>query len=276
MPPKGSTRNTPNTTTQSDVSADISATIPAYNIPSINAHGESVVDTRSISSMLAEVLSSQKRMEASQLVLQEKILRMESSQEKIHNRVDSIYANIQDIQAKQTTTDKTVLLLQKKSNLAEQHTRGFSLRIFNLFIPVEISKDSLETSKLVYANLLAPILNIAVGKGRIDYIPPLLELIDYAHVLPSKVSNSTPPVIVRLKSRLLRDQIFKCKPEYYRSNPSCKSSIFEDLTSDNFKQLRSIQADDKVLKAWTQGGRCKFINKSNPTKVLTADPPYSC
>ena len=248
---------------------------PTRSTSSLTTQPGESVDNSSISAMLKEVLSSQKRIETSQGDLHERMLRMETSQEKIHNSIDSILTNFKVLEKKQVETDKSVQLLLKKSNMSEQHSRNFSMRIFNLDLPTESSKDCLETAKMVYSTLLAPILGIAVEKGSLDLIPPVLDLIDYAHVLPVKSTNGKPPVIVRLKSRLLRDQIFKYKPVYYRTNPNCSTSIFEDLTADNFKQLKMLQADENILKAWTRGGQCKFIYKSNPNKVMTADLPFS-
>jgi len=216
-----------------------------------------------LSTMIKEVLSSQKR--------------IEENQGKMEERLDSMLNNIRDIQSKQVDTDSSILNLMRNQNMAEQHTRNFSVRVFNFPIPADSMNDCVKTSKLLYSTLFVPILKIAVSEGDIESVPSLLNVIEYAHVLPSRGSGGikVDPIIVRLQSRLLRNLLFKYKSKYFKSNPSCKCSIFEDLTSHNFKLLKSMQDDESVLRAWSVGGRCKFIRKSNPEKIMTAVIPFS-
>jgi len=151
------------------------------------------------------------------------------------------------------------------------------VRVFNFPIPADSTNNCVKTSKLLYSALFVPILKIAVSEGDLESIPSLLNVIEYAHVLPSRGSGDgkIDPIVVRLQCRLLRNLLFKYKSKYFKTNTSCKYSIFEDLTSLNFKLLKSLQDDESVLRAWSVGGRCKFIKKSNPEKIISADIPFS-
>ena len=78
-------------------------------------------------------------------------------------------------------------------NDREQHSRNGSIRISGLKISDDTSKDAISTSRLVYDNLLNPILSFEVKDKVIPKVPDLFELIEYAHTLPMRRKGSNKP-----------------------------------------------------------------------------------
>ena len=189
----------------------------------------------------------------------------------IRSRLEKIETDNEKFLNSVLNTNKRVDKIESSVNQLEQHSRNCSIRLFNLTLSNEDAKSALKTSKAVY-KVLSPILQCAVEDGELDEVPSIFRLIEYAHTLPTK-GDGPCPIIVRFQSRIYRSLIFSFKKDYFKRNPSCKVSIFEDLTTSNFKLLKSLQQDDRVLAAWTAGGRCKYRLKSAPDSVKSADSP---
>ena len=112
-------------------------------------------------------------------------------------------------------------------NNREKHQCNSSIRIFGLEINDSDAKDPISTSGVIYNKLLKPVLELAVKDETLDKIPNMLELIEYAHVLPSRKIPSTgkkiSPIICRFQSRLMRSIIFRYKKQFLSSSPTMKS-----------------------------------------------------
>lgn len=228
--------------------------------PKKSAKPDTDDETEDLAGLIKEVLSSQKRMEKNQTNMQDQLNSLLDGFKKMKTGLSEAEHNIEN--------------LLMKTNMIEQHSRNFTVRVFNMNLSTETASDCVKTSKQIYNELFRPILELAVESGELDRVPELLGTIEYSHILPAK-GTSVNPVIVRLQSRILRSLLFKYKARYYKSHPEVKSSIYEDLTVANYKLLKSRQDDPTVLRAWTSSGRVKFVLKSNPDCVLSADPPYS-
>ena len=100
--------------------------------------------------------------------------------------------------------------LKAKLNHLEQHHRSWSVRVTGLNIPTADETDSNRVKHHLYEQLLKPILLGAVSKKILPTLPTESEIIERAHVLPSK-NNKINPVIARFYCRDMRALIFKLK-----------------------------------------------------------------
>ena len=180
----------------------------------------------------------------------------------IHTKLDSHYKLF-------TTNEKKMKKLESSVNDIEQHQRGHNIRIFGLALPSEDSNDPLSVSQHVYSLALKPILEIACEKKSLPSIPSFLETIDISHTLPSR-DNTNPPIIVRLRSKLLRLVIMRHKKSFFTNNNAPNFSITDDLTRLNAMLLKQTRERSDVSSAWSLNGKIKYKVKSDPVKVLTA------
>ena len=167
--------------------------------------------------------------------------------------------------------DAEVLQLKNRLNSVEQHNRANSMRVFNLKIDGDAG-DNDNVARQLYRYALLPILEGASAKGRLHTIPSCDELIDVAHILPTKADKIN-PIICRLHKRGMRTLLMQHKKEFApRAKPAAASSsssgstrpppftfpIHEDMTRDAFQLMRAINAHDDVLACWSSGGQLRF------------------
>ena len=164
--------------------------------------------------------------------------------------------------------DSEVLQLKNRLNGIEQHNRANCLRVFNLKLDGDAS-DNDNVARQLYANVLLPILEGARAKGRLRTIPSQDELIEVAHILPTKADKAN-PIICRLYKRGMRTVIMQHKKEFApRARVASSSSgssrpppflfpIHEDMTRDSFQLMRAMNAHNDVLACWASGGQLRF------------------
>jgi hypothetical protein len=155
--------------------------------------------------------------------------------------------------------------LRNELNERELHARSWSIRVVNLPLPEGRETDNRVVMETVYKELVVPILEGARASGEVQDIPSCDNIIEVAHILPGKTAKK--PVIVRFHSRYWRSLLFKHRKEHApreapapagSSRPRMKYSFFEDLTKATFRQLKKIQADERVESAWTVSGVIRF------------------
>jgi hypothetical protein len=179
----------------------------------------------------------------------------------------------ENAQLKETVQQQAdeILELRNEINDRELHARSWSIRVINLPIPAGQETDNRAVMDTVYKELVVPILEGARANGEIVMIPPCDNILEVAHILPGKGAKK--PVIVRFHSRYYRSLLFKHRknhaPREAASNntggkpasdrpPRMKYPVFEDLMRATFKQLKQIQADERVTSAWTVSGVIRF------------------
>ena len=108
-------------------------------------------------------------------------------------------------------------------------------------------------------------------------IPVPKEELSITHRLPSRDTTRSKPLLVKLKSRILRNQVMRKKKEL-RDNAILKGDypdafIVEHLTPMRAKVAYKLRNDDTVERVWTIDGRLKVILKgtSQPDKPITVD-----
>lgn len=168
--------------------------------------------------------------------------------------------------------------LRKKTNDNEQYARSWSIRILDLAVPDgQNSSDPDVVMRLVFKQVLLPIFEGAVSRNQLREIPSYDEILETAHILPSK-PNQTPPIIARFYSRNVKSMVFRLKKEFgaklpapqvpqpgsaQQGGPKSRSPrlahpFYEDLTTANFKKMRAIAQDSKVLSCWSVAGQLRF------------------
>jgi hypothetical protein len=165
--------------------------------------------------------------------------------------------------------------LSNEINDRELHARSWSIRVNNIPIQKGMETNNRTVMNAVYNELVVPLLSGAVERGEIADIPNCDALIEIAHILPGK--GPTKPIIVRFFSRYWRSLLFKHRKNFAPREPTAggdrpgrmKYPFYEDLTRATFKQLKKMQADDRVTAAWTVSGviRFKVENDENVYKV---------
>ena len=177
--------------------------------------------------------------------------------------------------------DQEILDLRQKLNDVEQYQRSWSIRVLNVPIPKEDSSSNSKVMVHLYDKVLVPILRGAVEKRLLPSIPPVEQLLETAHILPSKAEN--PPIIARFYTRNIRSLIFQLKKEFSPRLPSALPlpavqqpgsrpslgklayPIFEDLTRDNFTKMRELAVHPSVLSSWTVAGSIRYRLKNETT-----------
>ena len=108
-------------------------------------------------------------------------------------------------------------------------------------------------------------------------IPVPKEELSITHRLPSRDTTRSKPLLVKLKSRILRNQVMRKKKEL-RDNAILKGDypdafIVEHLTPMRAKVAYKLRNDDTVERVWTIDGRLKVILKGTPQpdKPITVD-----
>jgi len=168
--------------------------------------------------------------------------------------------------------EKEITTIRQRANDQEQYIRSWSIRVLDLPIPQgQDSSDNTIVMKAVYSQVLLPIFRGAAQKGLMPGIPAWDQVLETAHILPSK-PGQTPPIIARFYSRNIKALVFKLKREFATRvadpDPSSQSRsrrpakpahpFYEDLTTTNFLKMRAIAKDPRVMACWSVAGQLRF------------------
>ena len=164
-------------------------------------------------------------------------------------------------------------------NDREQYTRCWSVRISGLSVPkylIDMYGVVIACMKHSYKKIFYPVLLKAVEHGSIPSVPEWQELLENGHFLKTRgdTRNFPPPVIIRFSTRMFRNLFLAFKRgnmpkptkqerrhgvEYY--------SVTPDLTSTNFKILKSLRYNQHVEAAWSNDTKLLFRLKKAPEVV---------
>ena len=169
----------------------------------------------------------------------------------------------------QAKTEDDVMKLKIEANEKEQRTRNYSIRISNLPVPEDILYKPIQVIHFTYETVILPILQMAVDNKEIPSVPPALEIIEFGHVLRSRVT--LPPIIIRFCSRAYRLLLFRYKSAVLPRLDICKNTriyIAEDLTNLTYRRMKEIGSNKKVEKCFTIAGQIKYILASDKEKKI--------
>ncbi len=196
--------------------------------------------------------------------------------DKLEESLREAKSEINNLKSALQKKEEEIVTIKQKANDQEQYIRSWSIRILDLTIPRDL--DSSDTSVVmdqVYNQVLTPILRGAVSKGLLPSLPTPTQILETAHILPSK-PGQTPPIIARFYSRNIKALIFRLKREFAKKQDPTPSQttrphtarpahpFYEDLTTQNFRKMRSIAADPRVLACWSVAGQLRLrLNNSD-------------
>ena len=182
--------------------------------------------------------------------------------------------------------DSKILSLEKdlkqclhSLNMREQYARCWAVRITGLIVPkILIEKHGVVIAclKHAYKVIFQPVLLQAVNQGSIPRVPEWQELFENGHFLKSRGAprNFPPPIIIRFSSRLFRNLFLTLKrgnmPQPNRSERLQGVSYYivtPDLTSTNWRILKSLRTNPKVEAAWSNDTKLLFRLKKFPDVV---------
>jgi hypothetical protein len=170
-----------------------------------------------------------------------------------------------------------VKTLKTKLNNLEQHHRSWSIRAVGIKIPTADENNNEAVKNHLYSKLIRPILAGAVQKGLLTTIPPAEEVLERAHILPSKKSGPK-PIIARFYCREIRALVFKMRKEFAPKEPAPTTrsqgpdarprtrylyQIYDDLTRANFSKMKAIGNDSRVEQCWAVNGQLKLRLKDS-------------
>lgn len=174
--------------------------------------------------------------------------------------------------------DKELLNMKERHNDLEQHGRGWSMRVLGMQIPSNEANDPLKVMQHIFDRALLPIFQGAIERHLIQTMPKVSEILETAHILPSK-PDTINPIIARFYSRNIRAMVFRLKKEFApRQQPEGRSRsdaqrpgkflfpIYEDLTRPTFHKMRALASHEDIEACWTVNGKIKFKVK-NSTEI---------
>ena len=201
------------------------------------------------------------------MVTKQEIASLTSAIQQLTEKITQMDSKLDSTLVKIEAVNTRVSTIEERLNQVEQHQRSHSIRIFGL--KMESKESTLWSTAHCVFDALKPILQLAVDAAALPTLPSVLEVIDIAHPLPSK-DTATPPIIVRLRSKLYRAMILNFKASYFKQPEAVKFSIVEDMTKANALLLKTTKEKPDVLAAWFRNGRVKYKLSSDTSKTLTA------
>ena len=166
---------------------------------------------------------------------------LEGCHENIHaieSRVSNLETESQEDRPKPITDGirKEIVDIKIQVNDLEQYGRRSNIRIFG----ISIHENENCAEKVV-----------AVLKDKLNYHELTVSDIENAHPLPTKSAsadqNAKPAVIVRMKSRQVKEAILKKR----RALKGTGITISEDLTTLNVLLLNRLRNDSRVVDSWS-------------------------
>ncbi len=177
--------------------------------------------------------------------------------------------------------DKEVRALTLRLNNLEQHHRSWSVRVNCVRISEEDEANNRVVMERVFESAIKPILDGAHEMGDIPEVPTASQVLEYAHVLPSRDRSKPKAIIARFYSREIRAMVFKHKrafaPREALSAPNRERPgrycfpLFEDLTKTNFSKMRALATDPRVGACWSSGGTLRYKLKDSNTVLLVSN-----
>jgi hypothetical protein len=239
----------------------------------------SEVDADKPDNILEELLSTVKNLTASTNAIQKQLATSNATISDLARRLNTIEGLLKTTQAENAELKEELAgsyqetkALKSKLNNLEQHHRSWSIRAVGIQIPTADENDNAKVREHLYEKLLKPILAGAVEQNILPSIPTAEEIIERAHILPSR-REGPKPIIARFYCREIRSIIFKLKKQYAprsaangnrrRGAESAATGkllyqIFDDLTKTNFLKMKAIGDDERVEQCWAANGQIKF------------------
>jgi hypothetical protein len=196
--------------------------------------------------------------------------------------------------------------LEAKLNNMEQYNRSWSVRISGVPLTNEEERNPSLLRAKVHQLVFLPILTGAMEAGELDCIPSACDLLEMVHVLPSKPGTHK-PIIARFRDRILRSTCLRLKKLYaprikgssggndaasrgraaaggvadggdsgargggggsrFGGEGRFTFPFHEDMTSLNYKKMKAIGADERVVACWSINGQLRYKLHAKPDEI---------
>ena len=205
--------------------------------------------------MLQSTRSAAKSLSLEEVVREtaEKLAHITSKLEKL----DKMEQTMEEIKAENrlraalSAKEEEIQSLNHRLNELEQYTHGSSIRLLNVPLTSDEEQNNSAVADKLYTLVLLPLLEGAVESGAITNIPMRDQLIEKAHILPSK-SGEHKLIIARFYNQELRAVCFQHKKDYASRVQASSATerdkeragsycfpFYEDLTKANFTMMCS-------------------------------------
>lgn len=275
------------------------AAIVAAMKPTISSLESRTSDLEAEKEVLMERVSEATRVNAA---LEERIKVLEASNTKLQSELAMVKERSNAAQEKRfEDLDHKIEMV---ANIREQRERNPTVRWFNCKVTDSAKKSSIILTNELYDTFLSKIFERAKEDGLVQDVPKPTEILEYAHILPSKKrdhkptrylppgapqptqQDSTPfedTLITKFTSRNYKYIVHKYKKEILAEinkdkDKNKKIEIYDDLTKVNLDCLRFLKSDANsqiVEKAFVLSGKIKYVLKSNTQKLLTVVNPFA-
>jgi hypothetical protein len=192
-------------------------------------------------------------------------------------RVSKLEEQVSSLQLRVDSQDKEILHLKDSANFISQQSKASSIRLLG-FPVTEDEKASTDggrsLSTRIYDKVLKPVLAVAKAKGDLSSVPTLTNTISNIYRAGRISGPRPPPIVITFSNSQTRLAVLRHKknnvppPSDDEKRNGIKSYLLvEDLTSPTFRMLKTLQADERVCKAWSADGRLKFTLHSDPNTI---------
>lgn len=176
--------------------------------------------------------------------MEKAIAKVELMQEK----VDKVEQRMDQVEGECGKKDRMQTLKNTNwQNDAEQRQRSYSVRVFNLTLPVTVIENA-AVAKYVFEEVFIHML-----KRTEDTVSGWRNYIENAHTLPSK--NSVRPIIVRFYSRISVNSILTHKREVMKELEKTIGKVYinPDVTNANANKMYNLRKDTRIQQVWFAG-----------------------
>lgn len=166
--------------------------------------------------------------------------------------------------------DRVIKELQEKVDDREQRERNFALRVTNVSISKEEEEKfghNVAAARAVFNKAMKPVLNKPGIREKLDQpINQWSDIIETAHILPNKDKKKGPQIIVKMKSRPVRNTILANRPPRKEGLPTMTA----DLTKRRYAILQKLIKSKKFKKVWIlDGQKLRFTLPEGETVYTT-------
>ena len=166
--------------------------------------------------------------------------------------------------------DRVIKELQEKVDDREQRERNFALRVTNVSISKEEEEKfghNVAAARAVFNKAMKPVLNKPGIREKLDQpINQWSDIIETAHILPNKDKKKGPQIIVKMKSRPVRNTILANRPPRKEGLPTMTA----DLTKRRYAILQKLIKSKKFKEVWIlDGQKLRFTLPEGETVYTT-------
>ena len=235
------------------------------------------IESNNIYSSLDVEMSQEEKIDVILLDIKKVLNRMKSLEDAnqvLHDKLAEKDCVIKEIQEKmderEQEKDRVIKELEDKMDEREQRERNFALRVTNVSISKEEEEKfghNVAAARAVFNKAMKPVLSKPGIKEKLDQpVNHWSDIIETAHILPNKDKKKGPQIIVKMKSRPVRNTILANRPPRKEGLPTMTA----DLTKRRYAILQKLIKSKKFKKVWIlDGNKLRFTLPEGETVYTT-------